>query len=72
MSFLTQRFAFKSSPTRLELRARSEFDVRIVGAGAVIVLNSILQQAPCNPETGVRSTIQKGQAELLSQVRQDL
>jgi signal transduction histidine kinase len=39
--------------------------------GAVIVLNSIPQQAPWNPETGVRRTIPQGQAELLSQVRQD-
>jgi len=45
MSFLTQRFAFKSSPTRLELRARSECDLRIVDAGAAIVLNSIPHQA---------------------------
>ena len=38
---------------------------------AVIVLNSIPHQAPWNPETGVRRTIPQGQAELLSQVRQD-
>jgi len=71
VSFLTQRFAVKSSPTRLELRARSELDLRIVDVGAVIVLNSIPQQAPWNPETGVRSTIPQGQAELLSQVRKN-
>ncbi len=49
VSFLTQRFAVKSSPTRLEkdsrleLRARSELDLRIV-VGAVSFLTQSLSK----------------------------